>query len=171
MHICKCGLTPQPGNCLPIPTLKQCMCSFSKNSSRNVTFFDKRYFEWKCPIGAKCTYQNNLRYRPWFPKYIEISSSFPLPSRGWFCGEASGKVVVILMERVMQRLVVEQDGCFWLAVLACHWAEVFKALMAMVVSLWCRILGPARQDLRATLTLLCYFYFRWLYSCVRLVSL
>lgn len=71
----------------------------------------------------------------------------------------SGKVVVILVERVVQRLVVEQDGCFWLAVLACHWTEVFKALMAVVVSLWCRILGPARQDLRATLILYVIFIF------------
>lgn len=78
---------------------------------------------------------------------------------------------MILVERVVQRLVVEQDGCFWLAVLACPWTEVFKALMAVVVSLGCGVLGPAGQRLRATLILLGYFYFRWLYSYVHLVSL
>lgn len=101
--------------CLPVPTLKPCMCSLSKSSGRNVTLFDISYFEWKCPVGAKCTYQNNVRYRPWFPKYIQILSSVPLPSLGCFCGSVvkSGEVVVILVERVVQRLVVEQDGCFW----------------------------------------------------------
>lgn len=77
----------------------------------------------------------------------------------------------MILVRVVQRLVVEQDGCFWLAVLACLWTEVFKALMAVIVSLCCRVLGSARQRLRATLILLGYFYFRWLYSCVHLVSL
>lgn len=74
---------------------------------------------------------------------------------------------MILLEREVQRLVVEQDGCFWLAVLACHWTEVFTALMAVVVD--CRVLGPARQHLRAALILSGYFH--WLYSCVYLVSL
>lgn len=55
-------------------------------------------------------------------------------------------------------MVLEQDGCFWLAVLACHWMEVFQALTATDVSLRCRMLRKARQDLRATLIPLCSFF-------------
>lgn len=66
---------------------------------------------------------------------------------------------MILVEREVQRLVVEQDGCFWLAVLACHWTEVCKALMAVVVSPWCRVLGPAKAAFESNLNLVKLFLF------------
>lgn len=71
-------------------------------------------------------------------------------------------MVVFLVERAMQRQEnVAGSGTAWvlLLVLACHWIEVFKALMAtVVVSPWCRVLRAARQDLRATLIPFMFFF-------------
>lgn len=55
-----------------------------------------------------------------------------------------------------------------LGAIVCHWIEVLEALMAMVVSPWCRILTAARQDLRATLSPLSYFllFLLVVHSCV-----
>lgn len=64
-------------------------------------------------------------------------------------------MIVVLVERVMQRQEYTAGRgtgwMLWLAVFTCHWIKVFKALMAMVASPWCRIIRAARQDLRAAL--------------------
>lgn len=52
----------------------------------------------------------------------------------------------------MQRLLVEQDGCFWVAVPACHWAEVFQALMAVLVT-------PCKATFDSSLHLVALFFF------------
>ena len=84
---------------------------------------------------------------------------------------------MFLVERAMQRQEhVAGSGTGWVllvAVLACHWIEVFKALTAMIVSPWCRLLRAARQNLRATLIPLCSFllFLLVVYSYVVLVSL
>lgn len=118
MHICKCGLTAQPGNCLPIPTLRQCMCSFLKTaemslhlkkdiSSGNAQLEQSAHIRIICDTGRD------------FPNILKfcLQSLSHLLAVLWFCGETLGKVVVILVEKVMQRLVEEQDGYLWLAVL------------------------------------------------------
>lgn len=53
---------------------------------------------------------------------------------------------------------MEQDECFWLAVLACLWIEVFKALMAMVVSPWCRILKSLKARFGSNLNPVMFFF-------------
>lgn len=87
----------------------------------------------------------------------------------WFCGEIRGSGCDFGGESGAE--AGGRTGWMLLvAVLACHGTGVLKALMAVVESPWCRILAPARQHWRATLVLLCYLYFCWLYSCVHLVS-